>query len=88
MAEDDEDEEAERAIGDLAGGIAKDGADAWGVEACIDVEPVAGGDPGEDAEREEEGFDFGGEEKFVGEGEPLAEGVGEFEGGRGEADVG
>ena len=88
MAEDDEDEEAERAIGDLAGGIAEDGADARGVEAGVDVEPVAGRDPGENAEGEEEGFDFWGEEEFVGEGEPLAEGVGEFEGGRGEEDVG
>jgi len=85
--EDDENDEREGAVADLSGGIAEDSANAGRVEAAVDVEPVAGGNPGEDAEAEQERFDGRQEEEFVRERQDAAEVVSKFERHSGEDDV-
>ncbi len=85
---DDENEEGEGAVADLSEGIAEDDADAVGIELAVDVQPVAGSNPGEQAIREDEGFGFGLDEEAVIEVEPLANAVGGFEGCGGEEEVG
>jgi len=88
QAEDDEEDDGDGAVGDLAKGVADDFAAAGGIEQAVDVEGIAGDDGCNDAEGDEQSLDVGEEVEGEIEGEVFTEAIGQFEGCDSEKDIG